>query len=204
MDGKSEGLEGPTVGTETVDYPAGDQGYDLGSVVPNVAFLGYEHLDPSTEIDTSAPDAFGRIRFSDFYDPHGERGVDFLYVSLQYAWCGPSNQQDDFTNTTVASDYASKGVRFMTLLADGPVVGTDATVNDLMNWVNHHKSRISEGLLAHDELAVNVLGANAPYNMIVDVRTMRVVDVEIGFDMQFSKLASLVASEARVRRMTNH
>jgi hypothetical protein len=204
MSGNGEGLAGPTVGGETADYPTGAQGFDVGDVVPNIAFVAYEHLDPTTKIDTGT-DPIGAVRLSDFYDPIGERGLTFLYVSLQYVWCEPSNEQDDFTNganyggqntgdASFASQYAAKGVRFMTLLADGPSVGTDATVQDLMNWVNHHEARISEGIIPHDELTMNVLGAAAPYNMIVDVRTMRVVDVAIGFDTSFSKLASLVAN----------
>lgn len=207
------GLEGPTVEPNDVAYPSGDQGYDVGNVIPNVAFLGYEHLDPTTEIDTKAED-IGRVRFSDFYDPTGERGLTYLYVSLQYVWCGPSNEQDDFTNGAnwtganpgynYASQYASAGVRFVTLLADGPTYYVDATVNDLMLWVDHHKARVSEAILPHDELALNILGAVAPYNVIVDLRTMRVVDVEVGFDTRMAHLANLVAAHPRVRGVADH
>jgi hypothetical protein len=201
---EKHGLEGPTVGGETVDYPKGDQGYGVGSVIPNTAILGYEHLDTTTEIDTTTTDV-ATMHFADFYDPTGERGLTYLYVSIQYVWCGVSNQQEDFTNggnwtgantggENFANEYASSGVRFMTLLAAGPTPGTDATVLDLTNWVTHHKSRISEGLLPQSELTIDVLGAAAPYNMIIDARTMRIVDIEIGFDTRFTKLASLVAS----------
>ena len=196
------GLEGPTSAETAVAYPSGDYGYDVGEIIPNVAFLGYEHLDPSTVIDTKTA-AIGSVRFSDFYDPNGERGLTYLYVSVEYMWCAPSNEEEDFINggnwaeenslgVSFATKYAAKGVRFMTLLADGPTFGTDATVMDLTNWVERHESRDSEGLLPREELALNVLGPTGPYNMIVDVRTMRVVDVEIGFDSNFTKLASLL------------
>jgi hypothetical protein len=196
------GLQGPTQGGNAADYPVGDYGYDVGDVVPNIAFLGYEHLDPTTTIDVKAEEV-GAVRFSDFYDPNGDLGLSFLYVSVQYVWCGPSNQQEDFTNggnwtgantgnAGMALEYASKGVRFMTLIADGPTSSVEATVDDLRNWVTHHEARISEAILPHDALAINVLDAAAPYNMIIDVRTMRIVDVEVGFDSNFSKLASLV------------
>lgn len=197
------GLEGPSSEPTDVAYPKGEYGYDVGQVIPNVAFLGYEHLDPTTVIDTKTQD-IGTVRFSDFYDPSGERGLTYLYVSIQYVWCGVSNTQDDLTNGAnwtgannvdpiidFATQYEDRGVRFMTLLAAGPVARTDATIDDLMNWVTHHQARISEALVPSDQLTMNVLGDAAPYEMIVDLRTMRVVDTEIGFDWEMKKLAAL-------------
>ncbi|HEX4513978.1 MAG TPA: hypothetical protein VH054_10590 [Polyangiaceae bacterium] len=202
------GLEGPSSGTSAADYPAGDYGYDIGKVVPNVAFVGWEHTDPATTIDTKA-DPIGTVRISDFYDPSGLRGLTYLVVSVHVVWCAPSNEQDDFTNganwtggntggANFAERYASKGVRFMTLLEQGPTFGTDATLDDLRGWVTHHVARTSQALVSRDEMALDVVGPAWPYNMIVDLRTMRVVDTWLGFDVDNVELDAFTGLPNRV------
>jgi hypothetical protein len=197
------GLEGPTAGEQAADYPKGDYGYELGKIVPNVAFRGYEHLDPATTIDTKS-EAIGTVRISDYYDPAGERGLSFLVVTVQVFWCGPSNQQDDATNSSggFATEYAPSGVRFMTLLQQGPTFGIDATDQDLDKWIDLHKARTSQALISGAEMTLDVVGPAWPYNMIVDLRTMRIVATWLGFDYNNDELNALI--RARVRRMADH
>ncbi len=205
------GLEGPTSGQDeaTTDYPKGDYGYDVGKIVPNVAFLGWEHVDPMTLVDVAEP--MGKVRMSDFYDPSGARGLSFLVVTVQVVWCEPSNEQDDFTNganytgantaaANFATQYAPAGVRFMTLLEEGPVFGVDATLDDLRGWVTHHAARTSQALVSSDEMAIDVVGPVWPYNVIVDLRTMRIVATWIGFDIGNKTLNALIESRGRDER----
>jgi hypothetical protein len=200
----STGLEAPSVSDSAPAYPTGDDfGWNVGNVAPNMAFTGYLHLDPTTTIDPNA--LVGTVRLSDFYDPHGSRGLTYLAVSVHDAWCPPSNTQEDFTNganytgqntglENFATSLAAKGVRFLTLLEQGMKYPEQATIDDLIEWDIHHQARVSEGLLAADELSMNVMGNEVPYNVIIDARTMKIVDVSVGFDPQMITLRVLVHS----------
>jgi hypothetical protein len=190
---EAHGLEGPTVEETSGAYPTGDFGYEVGKVLPNVAFLGYQHLDPDTAIDT-ALDSVGVVHFSDYYDPDGARGLRYLVVAVQVGWCPPSNEEEDFVNgaSGAALKYEASGVRFMTLLQEGPAFGTDATEMDLLSWTKDHSARTTQALISHQEINLDVVGAAWPYNMIIDTKTMRVVATWLGFYYGFGPLDALI------------
>ena len=194
------GLEAPIASDEQEAYPSGDFGWNVDNVIPNMAFTGYLHLDPSTLVGRNG---IGTVRFSDFYDPDGSRGLRFLLVGIHDAWCPPSIDQEDFTNGTnylqgnvmgesFALQYAPKGVRFLTLLQQGTHYQHDATISDLWIWMSQHGSRISEALLPSNELELNVIEVAVPYNIIIDTRTMRIKATYLGFEGSFPELDALL------------
>jgi len=195
------GLEGPSAFETSAAYPTGSFGWNVGDLAPNMAFTGYLHVDPSTTIDPS--ERVGTVRLSDFYDADGSRGLTHLVVTIHDEWCGPSVEQEDFTNgadsyganpgkQSFARDYAARGVRFLTLLQQGPQWPLDATVTDLASWAQKHEARVSEALLSSDELMLDVVEAEVPYTFVIDARTMRIEVVWVGFLGDLAKLDALL------------
>src|SRR5262249_9084703 len=71
---------------------------------------------------------------------------------------------------------ASAGGQFVTILVDGPLPGTPPTTTSLKNWVIKYQIDYPSGVPSQ-----TVVGLSAfPTNVIVDPRTMKVVDVLVG------------------------
>src|SRR5262245_708490 len=72
-------------GAAAVDYPAGPYGTDIGSVAPNMSFLGWKNATA----ENYDANAFDRVSFADFYDPDGSKGNKLLVINASAVWCGP-------------------------------------------------------------------------------------------------------------------
>ena len=59
----------------------------------------------------------GSVRFSDYYDPDGKRGLRFLLVNATTLWC-PYCVEETKGLPSMKADYDGRGVRFMTLLVE--------------------------------------------------------------------------------------
>ena len=57
-------------------YPAGPYGKAVGSVVPNLKWMGYR----------DGTGAWGEIALLDYYDPDGSRGITAIKVNLAAVW----------------------------------------------------------------------------------------------------------------------
>lgn len=183
----------------TVGYPAGPYNVQPGDVVKDFEFTGF--TNPKAGSAALAP-----IKLSDFYNPHaddtsympadpsvddrlypagspygaGTKKPRALAVNIGAVWCGPCNFEAKSELPSHYATYHPLGGEFLFQLADGAVQGTAATQKDLTSWTKKYKVDYPSTIDADKQLAA-FFDANAyPANMIINLRTMRIVAVVAG------------------------
>jgi hypothetical protein len=86
-------------------YPCGPYGYQIGSTVANLAFVGQRDDNGNGHIDSG--DTPVLLHLSDLAAP----GVDAIMIDVCAAWCGPCNA-DQPGLVTLAQSYGSRVVFF--------------------------------------------------------------------------------------------
>lgn len=167
-------------------YPEGPYGIARGSVVQNFKFVGFPRPSEQTE------EAFN-ISLADFYNPTGAEvwpeGSPYgagkakpkaLMIIVSAVWCGPCNYEADTLLPGEFAEYNPQGVEFLLNLADGPTVGTPAEFDSLLKWVGKYETPFPAVIDPSYKLSA-LFEANAfPANMIIDTRTMEIVEVVAG------------------------
>ena len=152
-----------------VRYPSQGCGYEVGSVVPNFSFQGRV-----AGIDSPVT----TVHFADFYDPDGTKGLRYLLVNATTLWC-PYCKGEMLALPGMSADYRARGVRFMTLLlerADGSVASQD-DVDALIRTYALDSTVVNDP----KELATLFFAKSSmPLNLIIDLRTMKIVNKIIG------------------------
>jgi hypothetical protein len=183
----------------TLGYPAGPYNVQPGDVIQDFEFLGF--VNPQAGTATTAT-----IKLSDFYNPHaddpsyapasalvddrlyavgspygpGTKKPRALAVNIGAVWCGPCNFEAKSELPSHYTKYKPIGGEFFFQLADGATQGNAATQKDLAAWTKKYKVDYPSTIDAKKQLT-QFFDANAyPANMIIDLRTMRIVAVVAG------------------------
>lgn len=162
-----------------------------GDHIPNFRFIGFRPLAPGAVDDTTVP---ATLSLSNYYDPAAKLGVSLLVILVNTEWCGPSNEEadavaggnytgDNTEHTSLASELAPLGVRFLEVLVDGPLTGQPATLDDLREWVTRHAVDYPLGLDGdYAELGQLFAMPAIPFNLVIDARSMEILETWTGFD----------------------
>lgn len=183
----------------TVTYPKGPYSVYPGDVIADFAFQGF--ANPLKSSEKLVP-----ILLSDFYNPHADddgyvpedpslddrlfpKGSPHgeglakpkaLVVNLGAVWCAPCNAEAKKELPLKYTVYKPLGGEFLFQLADAATPGSAATEKDLRIWTTKYKVDYPSTIDPDKQLAA-FFDANAyPANMIVDLRTMRIVTVVAG------------------------
>lgn len=183
----------------TVIYPAGPYSVHPGDVIANFAFKGF--VIPVKDSATLVP-----IVLSDFYNPHandagyapadpalddrlfpkdspygeGKLKPKALAINIGAIWCGPCNYEAKTELPPRYLKYKPKGGEFLFQLAEGATQGKAATEKDLVNWTKKYKIDYPSTVDVDKQLAALFDANSYPANMIIDLRTMRIVAVVAG------------------------
>lgn len=170
-----------------VEYVAGPYGYDYGSIVPNLHFLGWK--DPmASGFDTAALEP---ISIADFRD----NGVKLLHINLSAIWCafckaeheGGTYQLADGSllhyNKLVEEVQCRKaaGYEYLEAMVQDNE-GGPATRNDLKNWAEQYEMSVPFVLDGDDQLSPLRGGTGFPANIVIDTTTMRIIQKIDGAD----------------------
>jgi hypothetical protein len=171
-------------GTTMCVYPTTGVGNKIGSVVPGShKWQGYaEHAD-----------MVSTISIQDFYDCDGSKNINALLIDESAVWCGACNQEASEMAAKFKSKWDALGVHVLTLMVDDAEQGKGATTTTALNWKTQYK--LTDGAVAVDSaLSFAPPGESTiglPLQVIVDPRTMKIVDVQEGYSGDYSKLEGL-------------
>jgi hypothetical protein len=183
----------------TLTYPVGPYNVQPGDVIANFAFTGL----PNPALGSATLVA---IQLSDFYNPHagdesytpadpsvddrlfapdspygaGTKKPRALAINIGAIWCGPCNYEAKTELPLHYAKYKPLGGEFLFQLADGAIQGTAATQKDLINWTKKYKVDYPSTIDPDKQLAALFDANSYPANMIINLRTMRIVAVVAG------------------------
>jgi hypothetical protein len=163
-------------------YPAGPYGVGIGSVMPNLQFVGVQNTTDQSQ------KAFHFIQLADFYNPTGNdtypEGSPYgagnakptvLLIDVASVWCGPCNYEAQNILPAKYKTYAPRGGEFLLQLADGPTPGIPATTTNLLNWAKKYKVEHPASIDPANKLEPYWDADAYPENFIIDTKTMKIV-----------------------------
>jgi len=196
-------LEFDGSGGTSASYPTvGAPPYVIGSVIPNQTYQGWR--DPKAA--NYDPAAFESISFGDYYDPAGANH-EILLINTSAIWCsackiehGGSGQSPSL-NAHYA-ELSPKGLVILSLLfEDGQ--NNPAEANDLVNWTQTFETTFPMALDPEYQMkAFQPNKALAPFNMIVDARTMTIIATYVGD--QAAEIWPLIEQELETREASGN
>jgi hypothetical protein len=164
-------------------YPAGPYGTIRGATIENLSFTGWRHPDAAA-YDVAK---FETVRLSDFYDPDGHTGVKLLAINASAVWCGVCRSEyQDMNKTAVYSTVHPKGIEILgSLFEDSQYY--PAQPRDLHNWGVPTSFNVKFPLVLDPGFKLGAFFDSdaTPLNLLVDVRTMTIVQVTMGYSTTY-------------------
>jgi hypothetical protein len=194
-----DGAPGPTGGSQTSggtgavavkpvyqkqDYPEGPYGVGVGAIIEDFAFLGWR--DPvSSDYDV---DQFDTVRLSEFYNPGGARNdLKLIWINASAVWCSVCRfEMEDIKNRGVKATLGAKGLQLIETLFEDNGSGP-ATPQDLSEWGKFERHAIDYPLLLDPGFKLGAFFTSdaTPLNLLVDARTMKILDATMGYSADY-------------------
>jgi len=175
------GVVGPS--STWAAYPAGPYGTGRGATIENLSFSGWKHPD----LAGYDPTKFETVRLSDFYDPDGRTGVKLLAINASAVWCSVCRAEyADMNANQVYSTLQPQGLEILgTLFEDNAFY--PAQPQDLKNWgkLSSHAVKFPLVLDPGFKLGAYFDSDATPLNLLIDVRTMTIVQVTMGYSATY-------------------
>jgi len=160
-------------------YPLGPYGYGLGAVIDNLEFWGW-HDPVASGYDTSKLE---RVRLGDFYDPNGTT-TELVVLNASAVWCTvcQAEMRDMKRDGTYEAFRQRKAQVFGTLFQDGS--SDPAKPSDLSLWGSSQARAIAFPLVLDPALKMGPYFSSdaTPLNLVIDARTMKIINVMMGYD----------------------
>jgi hypothetical protein len=181
--GTSAVAPGGAVDYARQDYPPGPYGTGVNATLENFAFLGWR--DPvAAGYDQTQLE---QVRLSEYYDPTGSKGLQLIWINASAVWCSVCRaEMRDIKNNGVHAEFAAKGVQLVVTLFEDNKSGP-ARPLDLHNWGSVPEHAIDFPLLLDPGFKLGAFFTSdaTPLNMLVDARTMRVLDATMGYSTDY-------------------
>ncbi len=161
------------------NYPPGPYGHGIGAVIENLSFIGWR--DPvAAGYD---PARLELVELSAFYDPDGAQ-TELLVINASAVWCTVcQGELRDMKNNGTYEAYRKRKVQVLsTLFQDSN--SRPAKPSDLVLWGSGASRAIAFPLVLDPALKMGIYFTSdaTPLNLVVDTRTMRIIDSMMGYD----------------------
>jgi len=170
-------------------YPEGATGWEVGSVIAPLSFVGYADFTDPANVGVQL------ISLSDFYNPDGAGTypADHPYkagqpkpkavnVVTSAVWCPPCNQEAKTLLPGKYTEYSPKGGTFMTVLLEAGD-GSAATFGEITDWANSYE--VKYFLVVDPSRKISgYTPPSLPSNLIVRTKDMKIIKVTPGIPQQ--------------------
>jgi len=179
MGSPGDGPAAPADDYVLTEYPLGPYGRNLGSVIENLEFLGW-HDPVAAGYD---PANFEVVRLSDFYDPSGQQRK-IIVLNASAVWCSVCRAEyRHMKDMDIHATYEAKGAQLLGALFED-ASGGPATPADLTVWGSTPAFSVAFPMVLDPgfKLGAYFTSDSTPLNLIIDARTMQIIDATMGYD----------------------
>lgn len=171
-------------GDAQCSYPTGPYGERSGQTVPpGLSWQGYRDQGPKA----------GTVSIEDYLDCDGEKGVRALLVDQSAAWCDVCRTTATQLDGEMRDGWRERGIRVLMLVTEG-ADHTPATVATAQTWEQRFGGDgltvVADPGYSFRDTAGAAL-APLPFRVLVDPRTMAVVDISVGGTRDYSSVLAL-------------
>jgi hypothetical protein len=150
----------------------------VGDVVdPTLSWQGY--LDDGTQAQA--------VTMSQYFDCDGSKGVNALMLDESATWCSDCEMQAQRISPDLGTAWKSQGVHVVTLMAEDQSEDP-ATLGTALSWRDEYS--LTTGAVCADPGWTTKLWGGAPSsgngfptNIVIDPRTMKIVALQSGADL---------------------
>lgn len=165
------------------DYPPGPYGTGIGAKVENFGFLGWrDPVASNYDVERLEP-----LHLSDFYNPDGRRDVKVIWINASAVWCSVCKaEMAAIKDNNVHAEFGAKGVQMLATLFEDKS-SQPAKPSDLRNWGMLPAHSIDYPLVLDPGFKLGAFFSSdaTPLNMLIDARTMRVLDATMGYSQDY-------------------
>lgn len=157
----------------TCTYPAAPYGRTVGSTLS--PFLHWQGYAPgATEV--------GDVSIKDYFDCDGSKGITAIVFDESALWCGPCQEMASGLEDVVTGTWGPAGVAVVSLIAENSKQQA-ASVADAKSWKDafglDHVAVVADPRYSLVTTTSSEIGL--PYTVLVDPRTMKIVEVFEGW-----------------------
>ena len=156
----------------------------MDATLEDFAFLGSR--DPVTS--NYDVNHFDQVRLSEFYNPDGRSDIKLIWINASAVWCSVCRaEMTDIRNNGVHAEFAPKGVQLIVTLFEDNKSGPSKPL-DLHNWGSPDSGFSIDFPLLLDpgfKLGAFFTSDATPLTMLVDARTMKVIDATMGYSQDY-------------------
>jgi hypothetical protein len=188
----------PVVGTPDAGpnpYPAGPYGVSVNRIIENFTFPGFFTVGSGVKVNTlPSTDNFDLQLLRNAKDANGNV-FRYLLLDISAGWCPPCNQEAQDLGLNGAkkdliNKWLAKGGLFMTVLVQDYNQSNPGAPNasHIAKWINQHQVQTSTTYDPTQNLIAQGINPSAfPTNLVIDLRTMRIVSAWYGLDTTYQK-----------------
>lgn len=149
-----------------------------GDRMPNFTFKGYR---------SGRAGGLENIALAEFFDPSQKRHK-VLHLQLAATWCTICSSELEAT-MSIAEPLRAKGVALLEVIVSGAHAGKGPSLAEVDQWIDRHGTTFPTGIdVAARRLgAVGVSGSAMPHDILIDTRTMEILDSSVGAPLDVGK-----------------
>jgi hypothetical protein len=176
-------LPGRSANPDGVPYPTDRLGGTeraagrAGERIPNYTFQAYVDGDRAAGLKT--------ISLADYFDPTQKR-FKILDIQVSATWCAVCSSVTTST-VPVKEELAKEGVAFLEVIVAGNKTTTGPNIGEVDAWLTRHSSNYTTAIdVRGRRLAeIGIDRTAVPYDLLIDTRTMEILDSSIGAPLNF-------------------
>jgi hypothetical protein len=149
-----------------------------GNRIPNFTFRAYLN---------GRAGGLQTISLADYFDPDQKRHK-VLHIQIAATWCAICSSELEAT-VGVTEPLAERGIRFVEIIVSGATAGKGPSLSEVDSWIDRHKTNFPTAIdVAARRLGpLGVSGAAMPHDILIDTRTMEILDSSVGAPLDVGK-----------------
>ncbi|MBX3224523.1 MAG: redoxin domain-containing protein [Labilithrix sp.] len=149
-----------------------------GDRMPNLTFRAYR---------SGRAGGLETVSIAEYFDPKQTRHK-VLHLQVAATWCAICSSELEAT-MSVVGELEARGIRFLEVIVSGATAGKGPALEEVDAWIDRHKTSFPTGIdVAARRLgAIGVSGAAMPHDILIDTRTMEILDSSVGAPVDVAK-----------------